>query len=285
MQELNKSDFNRQELGRLVMSIADGTRAAHAFVIEGAAGEARRDFVNALAQGLECTSPDEGARPCGICPACRQVAAGTSLDVVHMQKSKSSGKTARESYKVDDASEFIERLNMGAYGRYLIGIIDDADSLSEVIQNKLLKTLEEPGPQTLILLAASNRDNLLSTVRSRCSDIRLSDMGMPEEELAPGEESDYSDLIRMLEDRRCRFHEFRATLDKKIKSKEESLAFLDQFEDDLRQQMASMAGHPADRAALQNVAQGIELAAVTRMDIRREMAYGKALRRLFLELR
>ena len=285
MQELNKSDFNRQELGRLVMSIADGTRAAHAFVIEGAAGEARRDFVNALAQGLECTSPDEGTRPCGICPACRQVAAGTSLDVVHMQKSKGSGKTARESYKVDDASEFIERLNMGAYGRYLIGIIDDADSLSEAIQNKLLKTREEPGPQTLILLAASNRDNLLSTVRSRCSDIRLSDMGMPEEELAPGEESDYSDLIRMLEDRRCRFHEFRATLDKKIKSKEESLAFLDQFEDDLRQQMASMAGHPADRAALQNVAQGIELAAVTRMDIRREMAYGKALRRLFLELR
>ena len=208
-----------------------------------------------------------------------------------MNKSQSSGKTARSSYKVDDAAEFIERLSMGAYGRFLIGIIDDADALSEVIQNKLLKTLEEPAANTILILAASNRDNLLSTVRSRCSDIRLDEyMGPADPEEEDLEEAGASaealqQLVSMMLDPKSRFHEFRTALDKHIKSKEDALLLLDLLEDDLRGRMTGLSNSSASIDELKNIAALIELSAVTRMDIRREMAHGKALRRLFLEMR
>ncbi|MBQ6314739.1 MAG: hypothetical protein IJI11_03945 [Mogibacterium sp.] len=295
-----------QELNRLVMNIADGARAAHAFVVEGMAGEARGAFIRGLAKGLECEA-DEGARPCGRCPSCRQVEAGTSMDVVYMKKSPGASKAAAPSYKVRDAADFIERLNMGAYGRFLIGIIEDADSLNEVVQNKLLKTLEEPAPGTILILAASNRDNLLSTVRSRCSDIRLSDYVADEEaEQGPADTAKnqhFAEIAHMLEDSKTAFHEFRTAVDKHIKSKDDALILLDILEDDLRLGMTganaeSGAGNgssgssgsysPQDGSsgsiAPQVAASCIELTAIARMDIRRDMAYAKALKRLFLEI-
>ena len=107
-----------QSINELVMNITEGARAAHAFACEGRAGEARRAFINDLAAGLLCTSPEAGARPCGRCPSCLQAAAGTSLDIVRMSRSTGASKTGRETYRVDDAAAFIERLSMGSYGRH-----------------------------------------------------------------------------------------------------------------------------------------------------------------------
>lgn len=280
-----------RELNRLITNITDGTRAAHAFIVEGRAGEGRSAFVTSLAMGLECTSPEPDSRPCGQCPSCRQVAAGTSLDVVRMNKSTGQSKNARATYKVNDASEFIERLGMGAYGRYLIGIIDDADTMSEVIQNKLLKTLEEPGRNTILLLAAANRDNLLSTVRSRCSEIRLADYSEDVNDLAPEDPGvsearikTFTEIASMFEDRKCRFHEFRAAVDKHIKSREEAYLLLDLLEDELRQMLMDPANSGSPEM-LQKAAGHIEAASVARMDIRRELSYNKALKRLYLEIR
>ena len=304
----------------LVRNITNGGRAAHAFACEGMAGEARDAFVLGLVQGLECVCEDEGGRPCGKCPSCRQVAAGTSLDVVRMNKSQGSGKTSRPTYKVNDASEFIDRLSMGAYGRFLIGIIDDADSMSEVVQNKLLKTLEEPAPDTIIILAVSNKDNLLSTVRSRCSDVRIADY-MPGtgtgaasqaatgdfqegqdsryEQLTDKQAEAYRQLAGMIMDRKSAFYEFRALLDKNVKSREEALLVLDVLEDNLRRCMTGGTGIDAAGIAAaedagviadvnlgsQEAAAYMELAATVRMDIRREMSHSRALKRLFLETR
>ena len=279
-----------RELTSLVMNITGGMSAAHAYIVEGPAGNKRDDFIMSLAQGLECTCNDAAERPCGVCPSCRQVRAGTSMDVVRMNKSQGSGKTTRAVYKVDDAAGFIERLSMGSYGRFLIGIIDDADSLSEVIQNKLLKTLEEPGMNTILLLAASNRDNLLGTVRSRCGEIRVTDYigytaaddEYPGEADASGNNA-LNELADRLTDQACRFYEFRNAADKHIKSREDALALLDLVEDKMRREMTSSL--TASAADLQTFASVIELCAEARMDIRREMTYGKTLKRLFLELR
>ena len=54
-----------------------------------------------------------------------------------------------------------------------MGIIDNAERLSEIVQNKLLKTLEEPYPGTVIILATDNKESLLPTVRSRCVELRM----------------------------------------------------------------------------------------------------------------
>ena len=286
-----------QDINRLILDITGGSRAAHAFIIEGRQGRNRDSFVRHLISGLECADPDPGARPCGSCPACRQVAAGTSLDVVHMNKSTGSSGAARPSYKVSDASEFIERLSMGSYGRYLIGVINDADQLSEVIQNKLLKTLEEPGEDTIILLAAANRDNLLNTVLSRCSIVRVDDhIGFSDDEIdVPPEEDEQvrdteklKSVAMMLAERQCSFHEFREHADRSVKSREDALCVIDLFED---QVVAMMSGNAAgderflNAGSASGLAMMAEAAARARMDIRRDMNHSKALKRLYLELR
>ena len=277
-----------RNINDLIRNITVGTRAAHAFIIEGRSVKRRSSFITSLAAGLECTDPDVSRRPCRSCPACKQAAAGTSMDIVRMSKSTGQGKSGKEIYRVDDAAAFIERLSMGSYGRYLIGIIDDADILSETIQNKLLKTLEEPAPDTLIFLGAANRDNLLSTVRSRCSDIRMADFVQDddtdddtvlEEKKAAAEKT--SALHKLADNARSNtaFFEFRAGADKIIKTKEDALDFLEILEEDLRDRMIRGGEKsPGDYARY------IELLNICRMDIRREMNHSKAVRRLFLEM-
>ena len=268
-----------QSIKELISSITDGSRAAHAFVIEGQNGEARSEFLSSLAAGLLCSHPDPAARPCGRCPACRQVAAGTSPDVIRMTKSISSGRSGRETYKTEDAAAFIERLSMGAYGRHLIGIIDDADLLSETIQNKLLKTLEEPSSGPIILLAASNRDNLLSTVRSRCAEVRLARSSQDHD----GQETDpenFEELINMIMREDTLFCDYRSMLDKTVKSREDAMSFLGGLESICRDHMLrSDAGDSLKYASV------IEMINTSRMDIRRDMNHTKALKRLFLEIR
>jgi hypothetical protein len=195
---------------------------------------------------------------------------------------------------VEDAAAFIERLSMGSYGRYLISIIDEADILSETIQNKLLKTLEEPAPDTLILLGVSNRDNLLDTVQSRLSFIRTADYtgytaSDAEADGADGEDADArlhaaaGSIAEMYADRKHAFHEVRSALEKNIKSREDALYLLNVMEDEFRERMTAAArgerqGSPAA------CAHAIEEINTARMDIRREMQHTKALKRLYLDI-
>ena len=261
-----------RSLSELINSINAGESSAHAYTIEGPSGKTRDSFVKELAAGLECLDGDAGSRPCGRCDACRQVAAGTSLDVVHMQM---SGKT---SYKTEDANAFAERLDMGAYGRYLIGIIDDAGSLSEIVQNKLLKTLEEPRQNVLLFLCTSNRDHLLSTVRSRCGGIRLADYtDVFDEEDAESREA-VSAAAELLAQKDALFCDYRESIEKNVKTKEDAQYLIDAAEDILRERMIS-GSDPAAAAA------GIELAERARSDTEQGMDKIRALKRLFLELR
>lgn len=258
-----------KEISGIIENITLGSSSAHAYIVEGRNGEARREFITSLAMGLECLDADVHTRPCGRCSACRQVAAGSSLDIVRMQM---SGKT---SYKTEDANAFAERLDMGAYGRFLIGIIGDADRLSETVQNKLLKTLEEPRERVLLFLGSSNSDHLLDTVRSRCSTIRLSEYEDDGDETGEGAEA-LKKAAEMLTGG-CVFHEFRDALEKSVKTREDALALADMTEDIIRGRM--LAGEdPAGMAMM------LELCEKARADIERDMDKNKALKRLCLEL-
>ena len=257
-------------INSLIVNITEGASAAHAYMIEGAAGEARDAFVQEFIKGLCCQADDPADRPCAECASCRQIAAGTSMDVFHMERTSPS-----RNYSVRDAETLIEVLGMSPYGRYRIGVIDRADELSETIQNKLLKTLEEPEPGSVIILAVSNRDNLLQTVRSRCSLIRMSDHADEEE---TGEHSEaIRDLAGSLTGTRCAFHEFRQDIEKKLKSKEDALEMLALAEDRCRDRMVA-----GDRPG--TMAQAIDLIELAVMDIQRQMDHRKALKRLFLEM-
>ncbi|MBR3126215.1 MAG: hypothetical protein IKF42_12455 [Mogibacterium sp.] len=257
-------------LNAIIKSIAGGASSAHAYIVEGNAGSRRDDFIKRLAMGLECRCADLQSRPCGCCDACRQVAAGSSMDVVRMQMSGKNG------YKTEDANAFSSRLDMGAYGRYLIGIIDDADSLSETVQNKLLKTLEEPRPGVILLLGTSNPDHLLSTVRSRCSIIRLQAVQEASDE-TEGEKAEALKTAATLLGGEGAFCEFRDAMEKHVKTRGDALALIDYTEEGFRERM--LAG---DSPAA--MADRLELCEKARADIERDMDRSKALKRLRLEL-
>lgn len=245
------------------------TSSAHAFIIEGRPGETRDLCVQNFIKGLNCESTDVENRPCNCCASCKQIDAATSMDVFHMSR---SGKT---TYKVDDAVALIERLGMGSYGRHTIGVVDDADILSEIIQNKLLKTLEEPEEGSVIVLATSNRDKLLDTVRSRCCIVRVSEL-MGEDVDETSDERSAEQLAEIAEQLgKVRFHECRNIIDKKIKSREDAIELLGIMEDRCRENM--IAGDSG-------MVRDIDIIEIARMDIYKGMEYRKALRRLCLEL-
>ncbi len=258
-------------LNAIIKSIAGGSSSAHAYIVEGKSGSGRDEFIKKLSMGLECRSGDISSRPCGRCDACRQVAAGSSMDIVRMQM---SGKTG---YRTEDANAFSSRLDMGAYGRYLIGIIDDADSLSEIVQNKLLKTLEEPRSDVILLLGTANPDHLLSTVRSRCSIIRLRE---DHEEVPDGSEDEKADAFKAsaaLLGGEGAFCEFREAIEKCVRTRSDALMLIDYAEEVFRERMMS-----GDSPAA--MAERLELCEKARADIERDMDRNKALKRLRLEL-
>lgn len=238
-----------RDIAELIANIKSGQSSAHAYILEGSPKAAREEFVQELLAGL------------GV----------HGLDIVRMEMS------GKDSYKTADAEAFSERLEMGAYGDHLIGLIDDADSLSEIIQNKLLKTLEEPRPKVMLMLCASNRDSLLGTVRSRCGIIRLADYM----ELADEEDGRDTEGLRkaasLMTEKGAAFYEFRDAVEKSVRSRQDALALLDMLEDGLREQM--LKGEDPVLSA-----ERIEAAEMTRMDIERDMDKSKALKRLFLEI-
>lgn len=219
---------------------------AHSWIVEGPKGEMRESFVSDMVHHF----------------------AANQLDVVYMDKTAPKG-----GYRREDVLTFIQRMHMGSFGPHLVGVIDEADILSEILQNKLLKTLEEPEDGVIILLACTNSENLLHTVRSRCAKLRIEDAkaGQLEGEHAAGPEINTVDFDTDY------FYAYRNAVDKKIQSREAAIALLNAMEDDYR--AAMLSGEQALAYAA-----GIELIEKTRRDIYKGMKFDKALKRLYLEL-
>ena len=253
-------------LGEIKKSLWNG-RMAHAYILEVPAGETRDRLMTNILQEILCRNPDLEQRPCGLCEACRRVAAGSHEDVIYMKKSKleeGKTKTNKVTYVMKDTEPFMDRLRLNPYGERNIGVIPDADDLKEDVQNKILKTLEEPYPGTVFFLVAENRNNLLPTIQSRCVLLRETEEPDAAETSALGEiwNQNY-------------FFQYRKMLDKKIKTADDALKFLDVIERE---------AHKEHR--LETVLRIEE----TRKDILGEFHMGGmnwkyALKRLFLEVR
>ncbi len=158
-------------LGNLENARRNG-RLSHAFLLQADTARARREFSTALAQLAACPQSDQG-RPCGECRVCRQIENGsypelhTLSPVGKMYEVKIGDRTNPDP----NTLRFFERqfhLTGIAGGLRKIGVIYDADRMNEESQNALLKTLEEPPPETLLILATGNPAALLPTTRSRC---------------------------------------------------------------------------------------------------------------------
>ncbi|MEO8601827.1 MAG: DNA polymerase III subunit delta' [bacterium] len=147
----------------------DNQRLAHALLFLGPPGIGKALVAQRLTARLACTTGGSAA-PCGECDGCRQVLAGSHPDLMLIG---APGKTKKGAQKKEIGIEqaralkhFIQLQPVTAARK--MAIVDDADRLSLAAQNALLKTLEEPPGQALLLLVTASPGALLSTVRSRC---------------------------------------------------------------------------------------------------------------------
>lgn len=135
-------------------------RVANAYLFIGPRGIGKTTLSRVFAKALNCTSP-HGVEPCGECANCREIAQGSSMDVIELD--------AASHNSVEDVRKIIESAPFKpAISRYKIFIIDECHMLSTAAWNALLKTLEEPPPHVRFIFATTEGDKVLATIVSRC---------------------------------------------------------------------------------------------------------------------
>lgn len=144
-------------------------RFPHAVLVAGPAGLGKRDFVAMLAASLLCSAPDAAGRACGRCRGCAWLAAGSHPDRIALSYGLRDDGQPRTEIVVDQVRELSARLAMRPHaGGWQVATIDPADRLNPNAANALLKTLEEPAADTVIVLVADEPARLPATIRSRC---------------------------------------------------------------------------------------------------------------------
>lgn len=145
-------------------------RLAHAYLFTGPAGVGKRRFAGELAKAMLCEqrSP-ERLEACDRCSSCILVEAGTHPDSFQAGRPPES-----LEFPIDVMRELCSQLGMKPVrGRGKVAVIDDVDNLNEESANSFLKTLEEPPPQSLLILIGSSVERQLATIVSRCQVIRF----------------------------------------------------------------------------------------------------------------
>ncbi|MDY6845793.1 MAG: DNA polymerase III subunit gamma/tau [Chloroflexota bacterium] len=136
-------------------------RVAHAYLFAGPRGTGKTTTARLLAKAVNCKAPDRKDRPCNQCEHCQAINAGRFMDLIEID--------AASNTSVDDVRELRDKINFSpSQGDFKVYIIDEVHMLSTAAFNALLKTLEEPPPHAIFVLATTEIHKIPATVLSRC---------------------------------------------------------------------------------------------------------------------
>ena len=149
---------------RALRDAVAGGREGQAYLFSGPRGTGKTTSARILAKVLNCERPVDG-EPCCECDSCLAVERGTSYDVHELDAASNNG--------VDAMRDLIERASLGTPGRHKVYILDEVHMLSKAAEAALLKTLEEPPPHVVFVLATTDPQKVSDTIRSRTQHLRF----------------------------------------------------------------------------------------------------------------
>jgi DNA polymerase-3 subunit delta' len=171
--------FNNKIIGHdfqkgILKRAANENLVSHSYLFSGSDGIGKKLVANEFAKLINCKSRDSvdstnlDSAAC-VCGSCAKIDKGIHPDVIYVQFE------GVKSIKVEQIREGVEeRLFLKSFeGKFKVVIVDEAERMSNGAQNAFLKTLEEPPPNSVIILITSNPDSLLPTIRSRCQLVRF----------------------------------------------------------------------------------------------------------------
>ncbi|MFI5028674.1 MAG: DNA polymerase III subunit gamma/tau, partial [Solirubrobacterales bacterium] len=151
----------QQHVVRTLRNAVAEDKVHHAYLFVGSRGTGKTSLAKILASTLNCSNRGPDMEACGECESCRAIAAGTSVDVIEMD--------AASNRSVDDVRELRERVAYAPVGgRWKVYILDEAHMLTKEAWNAFLKTLEEPPPNTVFVLATTEAHKVMATIADRC---------------------------------------------------------------------------------------------------------------------
>jgi DNA polymerase-3 subunit gamma/tau len=151
----------QQHVVRTLRNAVERDKVHHAYLFVGSRGTGKTSMAKILARSLNCERGGPTVTPCGECESCVTIAAGTSIDVIEMD--------AASNRSVDDVRDLRERVAYApAGGHWKVYILDEAHMLTKEAWNAFLKTLEEPPPKTVFVLATTESHKVMATIADRC---------------------------------------------------------------------------------------------------------------------
>jgi DNA polymerase-3 subunit gamma/tau len=151
----------QEHVVRTLRNAVRAERVGHAYLFAGPRGTGKTTLARVLAKAINCQAESPGDRPCNACANCASVNEGRFLDLIEID--------AASNTSVEDVRDLRDRINFApSRGRFKVYIVDEVHMLSTAAFNALLKTLEEPPPHAIFILATTEVHKIPATVLSRC---------------------------------------------------------------------------------------------------------------------